>query len=58
VDGEHWERVAPPAIAMGADGKLPDWTGVVARDSQSVTITSGDGRKFTTADAGKTWLQQ
>jgi hypothetical protein len=58
IDGERWERVAPPAMAAGADSKLPDWTGITARDAQSATITSRDGRKFATVDGGKTWKPQ
>jgi hypothetical protein len=58
IDGEHWERVAPPAMAAGADAKLPDWTALTARDAQSATITASDGRKFATADGGKTWQIQ
>jgi hypothetical protein len=54
-DGEHWERIAPPSQAAGADGKLPDWTAITARDGQSATIIAGDGRRFDTQDGGKTW---
>jgi photosystem II stability/assembly factor-like uncharacterized protein len=55
VDGEHWERVAPPTQAAGSNAALPDWTSVTALDSQTATITASDGRRFTTADGGKTW---
>jgi hypothetical protein len=58
VDGMRWERVAPPAQAAGTDAKLPDWTGITARDAMAATISASDGRKFATADGGKTWLQQ
>jgi hypothetical protein len=58
TDGERWERVAPPAMSAGADSKLPDWTGITARDAQSATITASDARKFSTADGGKTWQPQ
>ena len=58
MDGERWERVPPPAQAAGASGKLPDWTGVTAGDSQSATITASDGRHFATQDGGKTWQTQ
>jgi photosystem II stability/assembly factor-like uncharacterized protein len=54
VDGEHWERIAPPTPA-GSNTALPDWTSVTALDSQTATITASDGRRFTTADGGKTW---
>ena len=55
ADGEHWERVAPPAEAAGTGGKLPDWTGVTANDALNARVTAGDGRRFTTQDGGKTW---
>ena len=58
MDGARWERVSPPAQAAGTDAKLPDWTGVTARDALSATITANDGRKFATADGGKTWQVQ
>jgi hypothetical protein len=58
MDGNLWERISPPAQAVGNDAKLPDWTGITARDALSATITANDGRKFVTADAGKTWLPQ
>jgi len=58
MDGEHWERIAPPSQAAGADGKSPDWTAITARDGQSATITASDGRQYATPDAGKTWQLQ
>lgn len=58
IDGERWERVAPPALGAGAGAKMPDWTGITARDAQTATITASDGRKFATADGGKTWQIQ
>jgi hypothetical protein len=58
ADGESWERVAPPVQVVANGARLPDWTGVTARDAQSATITASDGRKFSTADGGKTWQKQ
>ena len=55
VDGEHWERIAPPPDAAGSNAALPDWTNVTALDSQAATITASDGRTFATTDGGKTW---
>jgi hypothetical protein len=55
VDGNQWERIAPPAQAAAPAGKSPDWIGVVARDALNATIAAGDGRHFTTQDGGKTW---
>ncbi len=57
-DGERWERIAPPAQVAANGAVLPDWTGITARDAQSATITASDGRKFSTADGGKTWQRQ
>lgn len=57
TDGEHWEPVPSPLQAAGANGTLPDWTGIAATDAQNVTITTGDGRGFTTSDGGRTWRQ-
>jgi hypothetical protein len=56
--GNQWERVAPPAQAALAAGKMADWTGITARDAQTATITASDGRKFATSDGGKTWQMQ
>lgn len=58
IDGEHWERVPPPAMSAGADAKFPNWTAITARAAQSATITARDGHKFATADGGKTWQPQ
>jgi photosystem II stability/assembly factor-like uncharacterized protein len=58
VDGERWQRVAPPAQAASTAGKSADWTGITTRDAQSAVITATDGRKFATADGGKTWQPQ
>ena len=58
VDGERWERVAPPAQAATAAGKLPDVTGITASDALNATITTGNGRRFATQDGGKTWQAQ
>ena len=55
LDGQRWDRVAPPAQATGNASKLPDWTGIVASDAQSATVTADDGRRFATSDGGKTW---
>jgi photosystem II stability/assembly factor-like uncharacterized protein len=55
LDGQHWDRVSPPAQAAGTAGKLPDWTGIAARDAQSATLTASDGRRFATSDGGTTW---
>jgi hypothetical protein len=58
TDGNQWERVAPPAQAAVAAGKMADWSGITARDAQTATITASDGRKFATSDGGKTWQAQ
>jgi len=59
LDGERWDRISPPAqAAAGNAARLPDWTGIAARDAQSATVTASDGRRFATADGGKTWQAQ
>jgi len=58
MDGQRWDRVSPPAQAAGTDSKLPDWTSITASDVQSAMVTARDGRKFATADGGKTWQLQ
>jgi hypothetical protein len=58
VDGVHWGRISPPVQAAGTDAKLPDWIAITTRDAQTATITASDGRKFATADGGKTWQLQ
>jgi hypothetical protein len=58
VDGVHWERISLSAQTAGTDTKLPDWIGITTLDAQSATITASDGRKFATADGGKTWKLQ
>ncbi|HVA95696.1 MAG TPA: hypothetical protein VNI36_12430 [Candidatus Dormibacteraeota bacterium] len=55
LDGEHWERVAPPPQAAGSAAKSPDWTGITVQGPQAATITARDGRRFVTQDGGKTW---
>ncbi len=47
VDGEHWERRPFPSSI--------DLAGVRATDARSATVTTRDGRRFQTTDAGLTW---
>ena len=58
TDGQQWGIVAPPAQSAGPAGKLPDWIAVTATAAGSATITAADGRRFATADGGKTWQAQ
>jgi photosynthesis system II assembly factor YCF48-like protein len=46
-DGQHFSRVAFP--------EMTDLSSVQARDAQSATVTTRDGRRFTTSDGGATW---
>jgi Photosynthesis system II assembly factor YCF48/Putative zinc-finger len=46
-DGTNWTTVPPPVHA--------DFVSISARDNSSATVTTADGRKFTTQDAGKKW---
>lgn len=58
VDGQRWDLITPPNQAVGAGGVQPDWIGITAFDALSATVTSADGRKFTTGDGGMTWQAQ
>jgi hypothetical protein len=57
TDGATWQVIPSPASAA-RDGIAPDWVSVSARDANSATITSADGRVFSTSDAGRTWQPQ
>jgi hypothetical protein len=46
-NGKNWKKISPP--------EKIDLVGVTAPDAESATVTAIDGRKFSTADAGKTW---
>lgn len=50
VDGKKWKQIAPPADA--------DFVDVAATDASSATVTSADGRKFTTSDRGNHWTPE
>lgn len=61
-----WVVGAEGTVYRTVDGvafqKLPfpepvDLTGVLASSAEAATVTSQDGRRFTTSDAGKTWQQ-
>jgi hypothetical protein len=47
TDGRTWQRVAFPETI--------DLTAIRASDTANATVTSADGRTFTTTDGGKTW---
>jgi photosystem II stability/assembly factor-like uncharacterized protein len=47
TDGTSWTRVPFP--------QLVDLAAVTARDGRSASVTTADGRIFTTTDAGATW---
>jgi hypothetical protein len=55
VDGQHWEKVAPPPMSADASGKFPDWIEVTASSADVATITANDQRHYSTQDGGKTW---
>ena len=48
TDGGTWRRVPFPEIT--------DLSVVRARDARSVSVTTADGRSFSTTDAGATWV--
>jgi hypothetical protein len=47
TNGTHWKTIGAPAVA--------DFVRVEASDALNATVTAMDGRKFTTADGGKSW---
>jgi hypothetical protein len=49
TDGKKWRAIEPPANA--------DFVAVGASNADSATVTSTDGRKFQTGDAGKHWIR-
>jgi Photosynthesis system II assembly factor YCF48 len=50
TDGKTWDAVPPPRVA--GFGKF---TGIEAQDALAATVTTANGQKFSTSDAGKTW---
>jgi photosystem II stability/assembly factor-like uncharacterized protein len=46
-DGERWQRVGSPTSA--------NFAAVSAIDASSATVTTADGRRFSTSDTGRTW---
>jgi hypothetical protein len=49
TDAQHFERVVFP--------ETPDLVRVRAASAQDATVTTADGRAFTTADGGATWTE-
>ena len=47
TDGAQWRRVGFP--------ERVDLTAIQATDSRDATVTTVDGRRFRTADGGRTW---
>ena len=58
TDGEHWEGIAPPAMAADGAGQFPDWIRVTAQNAKMATVTAAGNRRFTTRDGGKSWQAQ
>jgi hypothetical protein len=50
IDGKTWATVQPPVVA-----NFEGFSGIEATDESSATLTTTDGRKFSTTDGGKTW---
>ena len=57
VDGETWDVVPSPKQAE-QNAEPPDWTFVDAGDASSAIVGDASGRRFSTADGGKTWQPQ
>lgn len=49
TDAVHWKTVTPPVQG--------DFKEVSAASGQQAIVTAGDGRRFSTRDAGKTWQE-
>jgi hypothetical protein len=50
TDGTTWSLVTPPGAI--------DIVRIDARDSRQATVTTGDGRRFTTRDGGRLWERE
>jgi hypothetical protein len=50
TDGKTWTTVQPPVVA-----NFGGFAGIDAKDESSATLTTSDGRKFSTTDGGTTW---
>ena len=50
MDGVSWERVTFPEVVELAS--------VIASDARTATVTTVDGRRFATADGGRTWTRR
>jgi photosystem II stability/assembly factor-like uncharacterized protein len=50
TDGQMFSRVSFPEIT--------DLSAVQAADGESATVTTSDGRTFTTGDGGATWVRR
>jgi hypothetical protein len=46
-NSKSWKRVPPPTTG--------DFTAIAAKDASSATVTTSDGRQFSTTNAGKSW---
>ena len=51
TDGTTWKQVASPEPKA-------DLVAVIARDGVAATVTTADGRRYSTSDAGRTWTLQ
>lgn len=50
TDGTQWKLVTSPTDA--------DLVSITARDAQTATVTTAEGRKFSSKDGGKSWSPQ
>ena len=46
-DAANWQTIPPPAQT--------DFVAVAARDAWTATVTTANGRKFTTTNQGESW---
>ena len=50
TDGRNWRRVAFP--------EATDLSAVQATDARAASVSSADGRTFSTTDGGVTWVRR
>jgi photosystem II stability/assembly factor-like uncharacterized protein len=50
IDGRTWQRITFP--------EMTDLSSVRATDARTASISTADGRTFSTANAGQTWMER
>src|SRR6202050_4144001 len=50
--GAHWTKLTSPELLGSV---IPDWNFITAADANNATVSTLDGRTFSTRDGGKSW---